>query len=152
MSLKRDEEKRSRLWDVVMTVATALIVIIAVFFIVKLFTANPMEGTWQQEGSDTQLLIKGNNSMTVRLAEVSEESNIKIKLNYTIDKDAKTITIRADEASLKEAAENSGGKFNENGLQSEISLLTNTFNYNVEKNTLTLTEREYGDQIVFQKK
>lgn len=152
MSLKRDEEKRSRLWDVVMTVATTLIVIIAVFFIVKLFTANPMEGTWQQEGSDTQLLIKGNNSMTVRLAEVSEESNIKIKLNYTIDKDAKTITIRADEASLKEAAENSDGKFNENGLQSEISLLTNTFNYNVEKSTLTLTEREYGDQIVFKKK
>ena len=152
MSLKRDEEKRSRLWDVVMTVATTLIVIIAVFFIVKLFTANPMEGTWQQEDSDTQLLIKGNNSMTVRLAEVSEESNIKIKLNYTIDKDAKTITIRADEASLKEAAENSDGKFNENGLQSEISLLTNTFNYNVEKSTLTLTEREYGDQIVFKKK
>ena len=35
MSRKRDEEKRSRLWDVVMTVATALIVIVAVFFIVK---------------------------------------------------------------------------------------------------------------------
>ena len=47
MSRKRDEEKRSRLWDVVMTVATALIVIVAVFFIVKLFTANPLEGTWK---------------------------------------------------------------------------------------------------------
>ncbi|HBA63001.1 MAG TPA: hypothetical protein DCZ20_04005 [Lachnospiraceae bacterium] len=152
MSLKRDEERRSRLWDVVMTVATTLIVVIAVFFIVKLFTANPLEGTWQHEKSDLQLVVRGNNSMTARLAGVSEGSAIRVKLNYTIDKDAKTITIRADESSLAEAAENSDGKYTESGLQSEISLLTNTFDYNVEKNTLTLTEREYGDQVIFQKK
>ncbi len=152
MSRKRDEEKRSRLWDVVMTVATALIVIVAVFFIVKLFTANPLEGTWKYQDGDLVLAIRGNNDMSVRLSGVYEDSNIKIRLNYTIDKDEKTISIKADEASLKEAAESSDSAFTVSGLESEISILTNTFNYNVEKNKLTLTEREYGDKIVFQKK
>ena len=152
MSRKRDEEKRSRLWDVVMTVATALIVIVAVFFIVKLFTANPLEGTWKYQDGDLVLAIRGNNDMSVRLSGVDEDSNIKIRLNYTIDKDEKTISIKADEASLKEAAESSDSAFTVSGLESEISILTNTFNYNVEKNKLTLTEREYGDKIVFQKK
>lgn len=152
MSRKRDEEKRSRLWDVVMTVATALIVIVAVFFIVKLFTANPLEGTWKYQDGDLVLAIRGNNDMSVRLSGVYEDSNIKIRLNYTIDKDEKTISIKADEVSLKEAAESSDGAFTVSGLESEISILTNTFNYNVEKNKLTLTEREYGDKIVFQKK
>lgn len=152
MSRKRDEEKRSRLWDVVMTVATALIVIVAVFFIVKLFTANPLEGTWKYQDRDLVLAIRGNNDMSVRLSGVYEDSNIKIRLNYTIDKDEKTISIKADEASLKEAAEGSDSAFTVSGLESEISILTNTFNYNVEKNKLTLTEREYGDKIVFQKK
>lgn len=152
MSRKRDEEKRSRLWDVVMTVATALIVIVAVFFIVKLFMANPLEGTWKYQDGDLVLAIRGNNDMSVRLSGVYEDSNIKIRLNYTIDKDEKTISIKADEASLKEAAEGSDSAFTVSGLESEISILTNTFNYNVEKNKLTLTEREYGDKIVFQKK
>lgn len=152
MSRKRDEEKRSRLWDVVMTVATALIVIVAVFFIVKLFTANPLEGTWKYQDGDLVLAIRGNNDMSVRLSGVYEDSNIKIRLNYTIDKDEKTISIKADEASLKEAAESSDSAFTVSGLESEISILTNTFNYNVKKNKLTLTEREYGDKIVFQKK
>ena len=152
MSRKRDEEKRSRLWDVVMTVATALIVIVAVFFIVKLFTANPLEGTWKYQDGDLVLAIRGNNDMSVRLSGVYEDSNIKIRLNYTIDKDEKTISIKADEASLKEAAESSDSAFTVSGLESEISILTNTFNYKIEKNKLTLTEREYGDKIVFQKK
>ena len=98
------------------------------------------------------LAIRGNNDMSVRLSGVYEDSNIKIRLNYTIDKDEKTISIKADEASLKEAAEGSDSAFTVSGLESEISILTNTFNYNVEKNKLTLTEREYGDKLVFQKK
>lgn len=152
MSRKRDEERRSRAWDVVMTVATTVIVIVAVFFIVKLFTANPLEGTWQHEDSDLQLVIRGNNSMVVDLGDAYENDTLKVKLNYTIDKEAKTITIKADQESLKKAAESSGGTFTESGLQSEISILTNTFNYNVEKRELTLTEREYGEEVVFEKK
>lgn len=152
MSRKRDEERRSRLWDVVMTVATTLIVIVAVFFIVKLFTANPLDGTWQHEGSDLQLVIRGNNSMYVILGESYENAGLKIKLNYTIDKDAKTITLKADEESLKKAAESTDGNFTESGLASEITVLTNTFNYNVEKRKLTLTEREYGDKVILKKK
>lgn len=152
MSRKRDEEKRSRLWDVVMTVATALIVIVAVFFIVKLFTANPLEGTWKYQNGDLVLNIHGNNDMSVRLSGVYEDSGIKVQLDYTIDKEEKTITIKADEASLAKAAEGSDGAFTVSGLESEISILTNTFNYSVEKNKLTLTEREYGDKFVFQKK
>ena len=39
MILGNNEEKRSTLWRTVLTVSSVLIIIIAVFFIVKLFTA-----------------------------------------------------------------------------------------------------------------
>ena len=44
MIYENNEEKRSTLWRTVLTVSSVLIIIIAVFFVVKLFTANPLEG------------------------------------------------------------------------------------------------------------
>ena len=49
MIFKNSEEKRNTAWRTVMTVSSVLIVIIAAFFIVKLFTDNPLEGTWVSE-------------------------------------------------------------------------------------------------------
>ena len=46
MIYENNEEKRSTIWRTILTVSSVLIIIIAVFFIVKLFTGNPLEGTW----------------------------------------------------------------------------------------------------------
>ena len=58
MVFKNSEEKRNTAWRTVMTVSSVLIVIIAAFFIVKLFTGNPLEGTWVSIENDILTLTE----------------------------------------------------------------------------------------------
>lgn len=149
---KNDEEKRSRIWRIVTVTTTVLIIVIAVFFITKLFTANPLEGTWAKEDADMKLTVRGSGTLTVEWDELLEESNVKMKMEYAMDKEAKTFTIRVNEADLKKAADGTDGHLTESMLRSAVSVLTTTFDYSVDKNRLTLTEREYGEQMIFIKK
>ena len=48
-----------------MTVSSILIVIIAVFFVVKLFTSNPLEGNWVSEDNGEMIQIDDNGQLTV---------------------------------------------------------------------------------------
>lgn len=58
MILGNDEKKRSMAWRHGMTISSILIILIAAFFIVKMFTSNPLEGKWSHEDSDMDLHIK----------------------------------------------------------------------------------------------
>lgn len=148
---KDDEIKRSKIWRIIMMVTSVLIVVIAIFFVVKLFMSNPLEGTWESDDSNLTLIIKGNNSMIVNVPEVLEDTNVKLKMSYTINKDGKTITIKEDEAAIQKAADSSDGQYTAETLENALSSITTTFNYSVDKKQLTLTEREYGEQMVFTK-
>lgn len=46
MIAKNDEAMRSRIWKISTMVSSVLIVIIAIFLLTKLFTTNPLEGSW----------------------------------------------------------------------------------------------------------
>lgn len=54
---KNDEEKRNKLWRVAITVSTLVIIAVALYFIVRMFVANPIEGTWVQKDSDIVLVL-----------------------------------------------------------------------------------------------
>ena len=69
-----------------------------------------------------------------------------------MDKDSKTVTFKADEEALLEAEEKSEGKYTADMLETALSEITATYDYSVQNNQPTLTEREYGDQLVFDKK
>ena len=43
-----------------MTVSSVLIIVIAIFFGYTLFTSNPLEGRWVNEGSGLVMRIQGN--------------------------------------------------------------------------------------------
>ena len=148
---KDDEAKRSKIWRIVTTVATLLIILCAAFLLVKLFMSNPLEGTWESEEDSLILAIKSNNSLVVQVPEVQEDTNVKVKMEYTIDKEEKTITIKENEAELEKVAKASGGKFTAETLEAAVSPVTTTFDYSVDQDQLTLTEREYGEQIIFVK-
>ena len=75
-----------------------------------------------------------------------------MKINYTLDKENKTITFKVDDAEIAKAVKNSDAGLTKTALETEISMLETTFDYNLEKSKLTLSEREYGEQIVFVKK
>lgn len=62
---KNDEEKRSRIWRIVTTVSSALIVIIGIYLLTKMFTTNPLEGEWIDENGRIDLNIKSNGTMTM---------------------------------------------------------------------------------------
>lgn len=151
MLSKEEELKRSRLWRIVITVSSVLVVVIASFFLVKMFRANPLEGTWRNEDSDMVVIIKGSNSLTVSIPEALEGEGIKMTLDYSIDKDEKTISIKMDESVKEKVVKDSDGQITGEMLESAASSLLTTFDYSIDQEELTLTEREYGEQMLFVK-
>lgn len=131
MILKNNEEKRSTLWRTVLTVSSVLIIIIAVFFIVKLFTGNPLEGSWVNEDTGETLVIYDSGELTVSPSDGNGSEDFTA--HCSVDTKTKVLTVQT-ESGYSEGA------------------LSGTYNYNVEQDTLTLTEREYGDQLVFVRK
>ena len=130
MIYENNEEKRSTIWRTILTVSSVLIIIILVFFIVKLFTGNPLEGTWVDEDSGNVLVISDNGSLSLTLA----ETNDTITVECDVDTKTKVFTVWAENDEYAEG------------------VLSGTYSYNIEQDTLTLTEREYGDQLVFVRK
>lgn len=129
MIFKDNEKKRSTIWRTVLTVSSVIIIIVAVFFVIRLFTSNPLEGKWVNEDSGEVLMISSDGTLT--LSGEDAESSSQSKEEYSIDKQNKIFSVWTSDASYAEG------------------MLSGSYNYNIEKNTLTLTEREYGDQLVF---
>ena len=72
MIYENNEEKRSTIWRTILTVSSVLIIIIAVFFIVKLFTGNPLEGIWVDEDSGNVLVISDNGELSLTPADSND--------------------------------------------------------------------------------
>lgn len=145
----KNEELRSRVWRIVMTGSTLVIVVIAVFFLVRMFRENPIEGTWNSEDFDMVLTIKGNSSIEVKIPEILEGEDVKVELDYAIDKDEKTLSIKLDETNMDSIIEKSDGTLTEEIVTSCVGPLLTTFDYSVDEDEMTLTEREYGEQYTF---
>lgn len=151
MIAKNDEEKRSRVFGIVTMACTVLIILIGAFMLIRLFTGNPIEGIWKGEDTDLVLTIK-KDIIVADYAELLGDTDAKVELSYTMDKDAKTITIKTEDEKLQEAAQALGEGIEESELKSALGMITTTFEYSMEDDRLTLTEREYGEQLVFVKK
>lgn len=95
------------------------------------------------------ITIKGSNSLTVSIPEALEGEGIKISLDYSMDKDEKTISIKMNEAAKEKAIVGSDGRLTGKAIESAASSLLTTFDYSVDQKELTLTEREYGEQMMF---
>ena len=133
MIYENNEEKRSTIWRTILTVSSVLIIIIAVFFIVKLFTGNPLEGTWVDEDSGNVLVIRDDGELSLTPADPNGTTEA-FTAECDVDTKTKVLTVRTENDAYAEGA------------------LSGTYSYNVEQDTLTLTEREYGDQLVFVRK
>lgn len=147
-----DEDKRSRIWKRTTIISSVLIVVIAVYLLTKMFTSNPLEGTWESEDGAFLLQIRSNGVVFVDMPDISEDGDASLKMSYVLDKDEKTISIHADDKELTGFLEKSGGQYTMEELKSAVSSVTTTFNYSVDNSQLTLTEREYGEQMTFTRK
>lgn len=145
---KNDEAKRSKIWRIVMTVSSVVIVLIAIYLLVKVFTGNPLQGEWINEDSNVEMTIKNGSNLTLKVPDLAEESSVDVKLNYSLDKEDKIFTISEDKEELKELAEKSNGMYTEEALEAALGSYMTSFSYSIDGEELTLTEREYGDQMV----
>lgn len=155
---KNDEKKRSRAWVITMIVSSLVIIVTAVYLLTKMFMANPLEGAWESEDGSLIMNISANGKILAAISELpvvtsdlDEKTEAVVELTSVIDRDAKIITIEADREALEEAAEKSNGAYTAEILENALQYLTTTFDYSVEKEELTLTEREYGEQLTFTK-
>ena len=132
MILENNEEKRSTLWRTVLTVSTVLIIIVAVFFVVRLFVGNPLKGTWISEDSGAVLEILDDGEL--KMSGTGDSSGKEeISATFVVDTKEKVLTIHTDFGTTE-------------------GVLSGSYDYNLEQDTLTLTEREYGDQLGFIRK
>lgn len=131
-----------------MTVSSAVIILITVYLLVKVFTGNPLQGTWVNEDSNIEMEIKSGSSLTLKVPDLAEESSVNVKLDYSLDKDDKIFTISEDKEELKKLADKSDGMYTEEALEAALGSYMTSFTYSVDGEQLTLTEREYGDQMV----
>lgn len=145
---KNDEVKRSRLWRTALLVSSVLIVLIVIFLLTKLFTTNPLEGRWEDENGKISLNVESGGAATVTVLEAENGSQIEVPMEYTLDRDAKTITIHEDQEAVQKMAEESDGSLTPESIEEAVDSLRDTFDYSVDQDTLTLSEREYGDQII----
>lgn len=147
-----DEEKRSEIWKIVTLVSSILIIVIAIYFLTRLFTVNPLKGQWEDEDGNLNLKIESKEELIAEIPEVTESAGVEVKMNYVLDKDEKTIEISVNEEELQQLVDESEGQYTKEMLENAVSPIVTTFNYNVEQGQLTLTEREYGEQMIFLEK
>ena len=151
MIANNDEAKRSKIWTVVTAVTSVLIVIIAIFLLMKMFTGNPLEGSWTDEDGNMDLKIGRNGQMTVILPASGDGEETQVPMTYTLSKESKTISIQEDDNKIQEIAEKSNGQYTEETLKNAVQSIGTTFEYSIDGGTMTLTEREYGEQMMFNK-
>jgi len=148
MIAKNDEVKRSKIWRIVTIVSSVLIVVIAVLLLLKLFLTNPLEGEWMDEDGSFHLSFGKNGAALVTVPGADEASGVEVDMRYTLDREGKTVTITADESGFQKLARESGGQYTEEQLKNALEAVVTTFDYSVDRGRLTLTEREYGEQLV----
>ena len=149
MLAKNDDHTRSIIWRSVMSVTSVVIILIAVFFLVRMFTMNPLEGTWDYEDSDLIMTIKGNNTAIIKWPDEFDGNQIAVSMDYDIDSKTKTFSLRLNTDAVKKAADSEG--ISEDVIIQALDRLEGTYDYNMEQNQLTLTDREYGSQLIFEK-
>ncbi len=147
MMRQKDEEKRSKAWAIIMLVSSVLIILGIVFFITKVVVSNPLEGEWYSKANGYHLDVEDDNEVT--LQGTFNGTYMEIDLQYKIDKSEKIISIKPNAESYADAAEESKGDITPGELDELLTDFTVSYNYSLENDTLTLTEREYGEQYIF---
>lgn len=142
-----NEEKRSKAWMAVMLVSSILIILGIMFFITKIVTGNPLKGEWYSSENEYYLEVEDENE--VSLHGTFNDTYIEIDLQYKIDKSEKIISIKPNVESYADAVKDAKGSITVSELQKLLADFTVSYNYSLENDTLTLTEREYGGQYVF---
>lgn len=148
MLTTQDEREKTKIWKHITRITSVLIILIAIFFLVKLFTANPLEGKWEQKDNGMKLNFKSNGVAVAQWPNEAGDAYYAVSMQYSVVKDSKMVIITIDEAALQKAVEKADEQ-TAKSLTAAISDFAGTYDYNIEKRQLTLSEWEGGKSRTF---
>ncbi len=82
----------------------------------------------------------------------SESGEVVVTMYYKVDVDQKTLSLYLSDEEAARIAKSTNGGLSVEEVKLAFDSMEGTYDYNIEQNQLTLTEREYGEQLVFDKK
>lgn len=162
-----EEEKHSRFWSIALKASTIAVICIGIFFVVRLFTTNPIEGKWAHQDSNLILEIPNTNKDSVddddedvdlmdtlvKASWLDENSGNTIVTGYDFEVDykGKSITLTLNNEAFSRTLSDSKG-ISEAALKSSVKSLEGTYVYSVSVGELTLDNVAYDGAMVFDKK
>lgn len=144
---QENEQKRTMDWKMVLIISSAVIILLVGFFIIRSVVHNPLEGDWYSADSGYNLDIDDENELTLEFS--IDDVYAEVELLYSMDKGEKTITLKPNPASYAEAAKDTDGRLSAQQIDEHLTEILTSFNYSLENDTLTLTDREYGEEFKF---
>lgn len=149
---KNDEKERSFLFRIVIWTASVLIIVVAAYFLVRSFVRNPIAGTWEYQDDNITMTIQSDDKVELQFDNLQDVSGLNVTMDCQVDKSEKTLVIRGlQQSEIDKILEQYDGQLTESALDTALSKFETSFDYSMERQTLTLTDREYGEQMIFDK-
>lgn len=150
---KNDEKERSFLLRIVIWTASVLIIVVAAYFLIRSFARNPIAGTWEYQDDNITMTIQSDDKVELQFDNLQDVSGLNVTMDCQVDKSEKTLVIRGlQQSEIDKILEQYDGQLTESALDTALSKFETSFDYSMERQTLTLTDREYGEQMIFDKK
>lgn len=143
---QRDEEKRSKAWVIVMLASSIIILLVIAFFVTKSVIQNPLEGEWLSEEKGYHLDVDDDE---VTVEATIDGQYVEVDLYYTLDKTDRILTLKSSTTAYSEAADDTKGNLTASEIDEALSEFVASYNYSIEGDTLTLTEREGANEFIF---
>lgn len=150
---KNDEKERSFLFRIVIWTASVLIIAVAAYFLIRSFARNPIAGTWEYQDDNTTMTIQSDDKVKLQFDNLQDVPELAVTMDCQVDKTEKTLVIGGlQQSEIDRILEQYDGQLTQSALDTALSMFTTSFDYSMERQTLTLTDREYGEQMIFDKK
>ena len=150
---KNDEKERSFLFRIVVWTASVLIIAVAAYFLIRSFARNPIAGTWEYQDDNITMTIQSDDKVKLQFDNLQDVPELAVTMDCQVDKTEKTLVIGGlQQSEIDRILEQYDGQLTQSALDTALSMFTTSFDYSMERQTLTLTDREYGEQMIFDKK
>ena len=150
---KNDEKERSFLFRIVIWTASVLIIAVAAYFLIRSFARNPIAGTWEYQDDNITMTIQSDDKVKLQFDNLQDVPELAVTMDCQVDKTEKTLVIGGlQQSEIDRILEQYDGQLTQSALDTALSMFTTSFDYSMKRQTLTLTDREYGEQMIFDKK
>ena len=150
---KNDEKERSFLFRIVIWTASVLIIAVAAYFLIRSFARNPIAGTWEYQDDNITMTIQSDDKVKLQFDNLQDVPELAVTMDCQVDKTEKTLVIGGlQQSEIDRILEQYDGQLTQSALDTALSMFTTSFVYSMERQTLSLTDREYGEQMIFDKK